>query len=240
MKEFLQGELDSDKEYVEWFNEFLGRFWLNFEPELSKGLKDSIGATLDTIKVPGLDEIVLSKFTLGSQAPRIDSIKTFTNTGEEKLILDFDLSFTPFDEESVSKKDKERLELRNLGIVLLAKIAMVPLPIALRELYINGTLRVQFKYMSAYPHIQTIDIGFIKKPEVDFILKPLGTDLSKIAGLGTFIKDTVDSQLAAMLVNPVKMTFPIGEWMSDSAGSTETPVGVLRGIFKTFHLANQN
>ena len=162
MKEHLLGTLDTDKENVEWFNQFLVRFWTNFEPELSKGLKDSIGATLDTIKAPGIDEIVLSKFTLGSQAPRIDSIKTFTNTGDEILILDFDLSFTPFDADAVSKKEKMRKELRNLEIVLLAKIAMVPLPVSLKELFINGTLRVQFTYMSAYPHIKVIDIGFLK------------------------------------------------------------------------------
>lgn len=62
------------------------------------------------------------------------------------------------------------------------------------------------------------------------MLKPLGTDLSKIAGLGTFIKDTVDSQLAQIIVNPVKMSLPIGEWMGDNTGKTGVPVGVLRGM----------
>jgi Ca2+-dependent lipid-binding protein len=162
LREYMLGVLDTDKEYVEWFNQFLARFWMNYEPELSKGLKANIGATLDTIKAPGIDEIVLSKFTLGSQAPRIDSIKTFANTSDEVLILDFDLSFTPFDADAISKKEKMRRELRNLEIVLLAKFAMVPLPVSLKELFINGTLRLQFTFMSAYPHIKVIDLGFVK------------------------------------------------------------------------------
>lgn len=167
LKDYLLGIIDSDKEYVEWFNQFLARFWMNYEPELSKGLKDSIGATLDTIKAPGVDEIVLSKFTLGSQAPRIDSIKTFTNTGDEVLILDFDLSFTPYDADAVSKKEKIRRELRNLEITLLAKVAMVPLPVSLKELFINGTLRIQFTFMSGFPHIKVMDLGFVQVISLD-------------------------------------------------------------------------
>jgi Ca2+-dependent lipid-binding protein len=96
-------------------------------------------------------------------------------------------------------------------------------------------MRIHMKFMSSYPHIKVVDISFLQVPDVDFILKPLGAmDINKFAGLGDFIKETVQAQLAAMLVNPVKMSFPIGEWMgATSAGATETPVGVLRvGIFE--------
>ena len=68
-------------------------------------------------------------------------------------------------------------------------------------------------------------------------MKPLGADLSKIAGLGSFIKDTVDFQLAQIIVNPVKMSLNIGEWMGDTTGKTEVPVGVLRGML---HLISFN
>jgi Ca2+-dependent lipid-binding protein len=82
--------------------------------------------------------------------------------------------------------------------------------------------------MSAWPHIKTLELGFVSQPDIDFTLKPLGADLSKLAGLGTFIKETVDGQLKQIVVNPNKITLPINEWMDQNATSTDIPVGVLR------------
>jgi Ca2+-dependent lipid-binding protein len=87
LKEHQTGFLDSEKETIEWGNQFLSRFWNNYEPILSLSIKESVDAVLDTIKLPGVDEIRLSKFTLGSLPPRIDGIKTFTETGDEVLVI---------------------------------------------------------------------------------------------------------------------------------------------------------
>jgi hypothetical protein len=94
--------------------------------------------------------------------------------------------------------------------------------------------------MGEYPHIKVVDIGFVNKPEIDFILQPLGTmDINKIGGLGDFIKETVQSQIAAIMVNPIKMSFPIGEWMGADFGAIELPVGILRvSIYEASGLRN--
>lgn len=86
LKDCQTGYLDSEKETIEWGNQFLLRYWNNYEPTLSLSIKESVDAILDTIKLPGVDEIRLSKFTLGSMPPRIDGIKTFTGTGDEVLV----------------------------------------------------------------------------------------------------------------------------------------------------------
>jgi Ca2+-dependent lipid-binding protein len=224
-------EMDNDKESVEWFNSFLTRFWQNYEPGLSLGIKNSIDLNLEFYKPSSLDELRLTMFTLGSEGPRIESIKTFPNTDQETLIMDMDLSFIPADQDSISKNEQILRDVRNVQIELLAKVGPIPFQVSVRDFTLMGTMRVAMKFMNEYPHIKVVDIGFVDKPVIDFILKPLGTmDINKIGGLGDYIKETVQFQMAAMMVNPIKMSFPIGEWMGANFGATELPIGVLRGI----------
>jgi Ca2+-dependent lipid-binding protein len=228
--EFSKYEMDGDLETVNWFNSFLTKYWVNYEPGLSESIKNTVDLSLDFYKPAALEELRLTTFTLGSQAPRINSIKTYPNTDSETLVMDWDLAFTPVDSDNLSKEEMLLKDIRNVEIVLLAKVGLVPLQVMVKEFFLAGKMRIQLKFMTGYPHIKVVDIAFLTKPDVDFILKPLGAmDINKFGGLGDFIKETVQSQLAALMVNPVKMTFPIGEWMgAAAAGATETPIGVLR------------
>jgi Ca2+-dependent lipid-binding protein len=239
-KENLLQFVNSDEESMEWFNQLLYRYWQALEPSLSAQLKESISTILDGLKVSGLDEIRLTKFTLGSQPPRIESVKTFPSTDDEVIVYDFDIVFAPFDEDEVSKKEMQMKELRNLEIVLQIKIAMVPLPVSLKEIMIEGKLRVQMTFMATFPHIKVIDLGFVSSPTIDFILKPLGADLKKIAGVGSLIKDIINTQLAGIIVNPSKFSLPLGEMMGGSGETnTEMPVGVMRvAIYEAKGLKN--
>ena len=238
-KEHLLQFVNSDEESMEWFNQLLYRYWQALEPSLSAQLKESISTILDGLKVSGLDEIRLTKFTLGSQPPRIESVKTFPSTDDEVIVYDFDIVFAPFDEDEVSKKEMQMKELRNLEIVLQIKIAMVPLPVSLKEIMIEGKLRVQMTFMATFPHIKVIDLGFVSSPTIDFILKPLGADLKKIAGVGSLIKDIINTQLAGIIVNPSKFSLPLGEMMGKSETNTEMPVGVMRvAIYEAKGLKN--
>ncbi|KAJ3325865.1 hypothetical protein HDV06_002250 [Boothiomyces sp. JEL0866] len=229
LKDYSLNQLDVDQEKVEWFNQFLKRFWINYEPSLSASIKSVIDSSLEYYKPNFLEELVLTDFCLGSQAPRIEAIKTFAGTDDETLIMDWDLTFMPFDDQSVSQLERNLRDLRNVSVVLKATLGVLPLTVAIRELYINGRMRVQLKFFNGFPHIKSVDIGFVSTPSMDFKLVPLGTgDINKLGGLGDYIRTTVDGIVASILVNPVKMNFPIGDWFDASAGQTETPVGVLR------------
>jgi Ca2+-dependent lipid-binding protein len=84
-----------DAESVEWFNLFLAKFWLMYEPGLSEMLKDIIDSVLDISKPSFLDQLRLTKFTLGSQGPRIDAIKTYKSESDTLVIaayLDYGLA----------------------------------------------------------------------------------------------------------------------------------------------------
>ena len=164
------------------------------------------------------------------------------NTDDESIVMDWDISFTPIDDDMFTEKELLIRESRNLQIELLAKMSVVPLPIyiAIRDFSLIGTMRVQMKFMNEYPHIKVVDIAFMEPPEVDFVLKPLkAVDINKFGDLGGMIRNIVQGQLSALMVNPMKMSFPIGEWMSPNFGALQAPVGVLRvSIYEAKGLKN--
>jgi len=38
----------------------------------------------------------------------------------------------------------------------------------------TGLLRIRLKLMSNFPHVQTVDVSFLEKPLIDYVLKPIG------------------------------------------------------------------
>jgi Ca2+-dependent lipid-binding protein len=154
---------------------------LLYEPSLSETISGSVNDILDLNKPSFLDELRLSTFTLGrylsirinprSEAPRIESIKTYPRTEDDILMMDCMLSFSPFDEDEVSKSAKLTSTRRNSKIVLTAKIGKgivaVPLPILLKEVGFRGLMRIQIKFSTLFPHIKTLEFGFLEKPQVD-------------------------------------------------------------------------
>ncbi|KAJ3368537.1 hypothetical protein HDU91_000523 [Kappamyces sp. JEL0680] len=230
IKEQNEFSADSDCESLEWFNGLVSRLWLNAEVALSQQVKENIDVTLSTIKIPGIDEILMARFCLGSQAPRIESIKTFPGIDDNTYVLDLDLLFLPYDEETLSNQEKRIKGVRNFEVLMEAKLSKIPLPIALREVFFNGQLRVKFQLMTTFPHIRMVDVGFITPPVIDFVLRPLGANVTRVAGLGRMIKDVVNVQINSLLVNPKKLSFDVPKLLNSDAALTEMPVGVLRVI----------
>lgn len=180
----------------------------------------------------------------GSEAPRIESIKTYPRTEDDILMMDCMLVFSPFDEDDVSKSARMTSTRRNSKIVLTAKIgkgiASIPLPILLKEVGFKGLMRIQIKFSTVFPHIKTLEFGFLEKPTVDFVLRPLKSmDLMDTPGLSSFLTETIDWQLEQVkslehllippkknIVNPNKIIIPLEEWMGAVSADT-LPVGIL-------------
>ena len=79
-------KMDTDKETVEWLNSFLSKFWLNYEPSLSQSNADSVNSVLESNKPTFLDDLSLTTFTLGSESPRIEAIRTYPRTDDDVLV----------------------------------------------------------------------------------------------------------------------------------------------------------
>ena len=96
-REQVTTRLLSEHEAADWINHFLVQFWLIHEPVLSATVVASVDQILSANTPPFLDSIRLTTFTLGTKAPRIDSVRTFPNTDEEVVMMDWGIYFTPND-----------------------------------------------------------------------------------------------------------------------------------------------
>ncbi|TPX65676.1 hypothetical protein SpCBS45565_g05016 [Spizellomyces sp. 'palustris'] len=231
-KQMSMKRLETDSETVNWMNLFLTRFWLIFEPSLSAGIKDAVDAVLEANKPGFLDDLRLTTFTLGSEAPRVEGIRCYPSTSDDILMMDWDLSFSPIDDDEISKKQKEHRDVRNSKIELTARVgkgvASIPLPVLVTEMEFRGKARIQLKFMTSFPHIKTVDFGFLEMPHIDFIVRPLkGMDLMDTPGLSSFLTDTISYYTKMFVVDPNKITIDL-EQLLGGTSEADKPIGVLR------------
>ncbi|KAI8609214.1 hypothetical protein BC830DRAFT_1151653 [Chytriomyces sp. MP71] len=225
-------KLEHDVETVEWMNLFLDRFWRQFEPGLSLSLKSSIDSALSSSKPGFLDDLGLTKFTLGTTAPRIDQIRTILQTSDDTMIMELGLLFVPMDEFSVSQREREKGDLRQSKIEVVAKIGKgaiaIGIPVVVEEIEFRGNLRLELKFVSKYPHVSKIDYAFTDVPVVDFSLRPLKSlDIMDMPGLKASLDAGIKYGLSGF-VSPNRNSIDLDAIMNGTGA--DVPVGVLKVI----------
>jgi Ca2+-dependent lipid-binding protein len=177
-RELVKTRLASEHESAEWINNFLDRFWLIYEPVLSQTVVSSVDQILSTNTPPFLDSLRLSTFTLGTKAPRIDKVRTFPKTADDIVMMDWGISFTPNDvSEMTAKQVSSKVNPKIVLSVRVGKgLATAAMPILLEDITFTGLMRIQMKLMTNFPHVQVVDICFLEKPVIDYVLKPVGGD----------------------------------------------------------------
>jgi Ca2+-dependent lipid-binding protein len=228
-RELVKTRLESESESADWINHFLDRFWLIYEPILSATIVASVDQVLSASTPPMLESLNLSTFTLGTKAPHIDEVRTFPKTPDDIITMDWTISFTPNDISDVTPR--ELLSKVNPKIVLAVKIGKGivtgTIPILLEDITFKGKMRIRLKLMSPFPHIQIVDLSFLEKPIVDFVLRPLGNfDISNIPGLQPFIQDTIHATLGPMMYEPNVFTLNLEQMLSGTP--LDTAIGVLQ------------
>ncbi|KAI0308025.1 tricalbin [Multifurca ochricompacta] len=232
-RELVKTRLASEDESAEWINNFLERFWLIYEPILSATIVASVDQILSTSCPPFLDSLRLTQFTLGNKAPRIDKVRTFPKTEEDEVLMNWNLSFIPND---VSDLTPRQLATKsNPKVVLSIRVGKGPasanFPVLVEDVAISGLLRIRLKLMNNFPHVQLMDISFLEKPLIDYVLKPIGGetfgfDMMNIPGLSSFIRDAIHSVLEPMMYEPNVFTLNLEQLLSG------TPVDAAIGVIK--------
>jgi len=175
-RELVKIRLASEHETADWINNFLDRFWLIYEPVLSATVVSSVDQVLSTNCPAFLDSIRLTTFTLGTKAPRIDKVRTFPKTDDDVVMMDWGISFTP--NETLEMTQQQIAQKVNPKITLSVRVgkalATAALPILLEDITFSGLMRIRLKLMSNFPHVQIVDISFVEKPVIDYVLKPIG------------------------------------------------------------------
>ncbi|KAJ7770832.1 C2 domain-containing protein [Mycena maculata] len=232
-RELVKNRLLSEHESADWINNFLDRFWLIYEPVLSATIISSVDQILSTNTPAFLDSLRLTQFTLGTKAPRIDKVRTFPKTPDDVVMMDWGISFTPNDVSDLTPR--QAANKVNPKIVLSVRVgkglATASMPILLEDITFSGLMRIRMKLMSNFPHVQIVDICFLEKPVIDYVLKPVGGetfgfDIGHIPGLSTFIRDMTHATLAPIMYDPNVFTLNLEQLLSGAP--LDTAIGVIQ------------
>jgi Ca2+-dependent lipid-binding protein len=177
-REQAKKRLETDFETTEWLNTFLLKFWIIYEPVLSATIVSSVDQVLSTETPAFLDSLRLSKFTLGTKPPRVEQVKTYPKSEEDIVLMDWRFSFTPND---VSDLTARQLKTKvNPKVVLAIRVGKgvvgKDIPVLIEDMSFSGLMRVKIKLMTQFPHVKTVDLSFLERPDFDYVLKPIGGD----------------------------------------------------------------
>ncbi|KAF8807280.1 transmembrane protein [Phlegmacium glaucopus] len=237
-RELVKTRMASEHESAEWINNFLHRFWLIYEPVLSTSITASVNQILSTSTPAFLDSMNLTGFTLGTKAPRIDKVRTFPKTEEDVVMMDWGLSFTPKDTSDMTEKEKANMVNPRIELsVRVGKgLATAALPILVEDISFSGLLRIRMKLGHNFPHIQIVDISFLGKPDISYVLKPLGGDtfgfdIANVPGLSTFIRDMTHATLEPMMYEPNVFTLNLEQMLSGKP--LDAAIGVVQVLVRS-------
>ncbi|CEL57601.1 putative protein PYUK71,03c OS=Schizosaccharomyces pombe (strain 972 / ATCC 24843) GN=SPAPYUK71.03c PE=1 SV=1 [Rhizoctonia solani AG-1 IB] len=232
-RELVKSRLETDHESANWMNNFMDRFWLIYEPVLSASIVAAVDQVLSASTPAFLDSLRLKEFTLGTKAPRIDKVYTSHRSENDVVQMVWGFSFTPNDLMDITPREAQTKV--NPKIVLEVRVgkglATAGMPILVEDMSFSGTMRVKLKLMTAFPHVQTVELSFLEPPKFDYVLKPLGGDkfgfdVGNIPGLSSFIRDTVHWVLQPMMYDPNVFTLNLEQLLSGAP--LDAAIGVLQ------------
>lgn len=218
-------KLQSQVETMEWLNQFLNKFWVIYMPAFSEMVMFQTNQILDG-QAPGfgIDKLTLDEFTLGSKAPRINSVKTYPLAAHDHVEMMWDFAFAPSDTLDMTRKeiDKRIPPKVCLGVTIGKLLVLKTVPILVEEMLMTGRLKVTLKLMDNFPHVKMVSIQFLEAPKIDYEFKPIGGDtlgldiMSFIPGLSLFVNGIIHSTLRPMLYAPNSMDINIADFIDEN------------------------
>ncbi|KAF9377648.1 hypothetical protein CPB97_010032 [Podila verticillata] len=244
-RELIKNAIEDEAESTEWINNFMSKFWLIYEPVLSATVVQTVDSILVDQTPAFLDSIRLTTFTLGTKAPRVESVKAFPKTDPDVVLMDWRVQFNPTDIEDMTPRQL-RTQI-NPKIVLTIRVGKgiigAGMPILVEDMSFKGYMRIKLKLTANFPHIKTLDFCFLEPPEIDYVLKPVGgetfgMDIAHIPGLQSFIRDQTHAILGPMMYAPNVYTLDLEQMMTGGASLTAAAGVVQFTIYNAKDLKN--
>lgn len=221
--------LEDELETMEWLNSFLAKFWVIYMPALSEMVMFQANEVLkDNAPGFGIEAISLDEFTLGSKAPRVDSIKSYTRKGKDHIEMDWAFSFTPNDTDDMTRNEiKKKINPKvALGVTVGKAFISKSLPILVEDMSFTGRMNIKLKLNENFPHVKMVSVQFLEPPVIDYALKPVGGDtfgidiMSFIPGLSSFVNSLIHSNLRPMLYAPNSLDIDVEEIMAQQSNDS--------------------
>lgn len=220
-KELAVDKIENDYETMEWLNKFLDNYWPRIEPTVSTDIVREVNKTL--AGNPAIPKFIkalwIDTLSLGVKPPRIERVKTFTNSPSDIVIMDWSVSFTPHD---ISDMDIKRIKnyVNQIAIVK-AKLPGINFKVGLSEISFKVDVRLKFQLMSHFPHIDTVNIQFLNVPEIDFVARLFNCsifswEILTIPGLYSLIRILAKKYMAPILLPPFSLQLNIPQLLSKS------------------------
>ncbi|ORX44171.1 C2-domain-containing protein [Piromyces finnis] len=219
--------LDTNQESIEWLNFLLQKIWGTIEPVAAEMVPEIVDSILKE-NCPGfLHSIRLTKFNLGSEAPRLESVECFDNLEQEEMQMIWHASFIPVTREEDKYDDsKRKTEIQATAFVGNDKF-QVPLNINISNLLFEGKLLLRVRFTHSYPFIKTASVCFMESPKLSCALKPLvGIDLLSIPGVQQMTDITVKTVLKEIAIDPTTFDLDLENMLKSK--SHDDPIGLLK------------
>ncbi|KAH3900035.1 Tcb3p SCDLUD_004352 [Saccharomycodes ludwigii] len=222
----IHEDLSGKVETTIWLNSFLSKFWIIYMPVLSQQVKDIVNPILKSVTPGfGIDALTLNEFTLGTKAPTIDSIKSYTKKGKDIVEMDWAFSFTPNDTSNMTANEiRAKVNPKiALGITIGKGVVSKTLSVLAEDINFAAKARITLNLSDNFPNIKIVSVSLLEPPLVDFALKPIGGDtlgldiMSFLPGLKSFVKSMIDSNAGPMLYAPNKLDINVEEILAASA-----------------------
>lgn len=218
-----------------WLNSFLAKFWVIYMPVLSQQVKDNVNPILTEVAPGyGIDALSLDEFTLGTKAPAIKGIRSYSKTSKDTFEIDISFAFTPNDESEMTEIEaKQKINPRiALGVNVGKGIVSKKLTVLTEDINVAGNMRLMLKFGNIFPNIKIVSIQLLEPPLIDFVLKPIGGDtlgldiMSFLPGLKSFVKNMINSTVGPMLFAPNHMDIDMEEIIAAQANDAQGVLAV--------------
>lgn len=232
---YASNRLENELETMEWLNSFLDKFWVIYMPAFSATVMYQTNEIMKG-QAPGfgIEAISLDEFTLGSKAPRINSIKSYTKKGQDHIEMDWNFSFAPNDTDDMTKNEiKKKINPKvALGVTIGKAFISKSLPILVEDMSFTGRMNIKFKLTQNFPHVKMVSVQFLEAPTIDYSLKPVGGDtlgldiMSFIPGLSKFVNGLIHATMRPYLYAPNSLDIDVEALMAARSNDSNGVVAV--------------
>lgn len=184
---------DFDK--ANWLNAQIKELWPYLNKAACQVIKEALTPILNTYKFGILKTILVKSFTLGQTGPRLKGVKVIEGA-EDETVLEVEIDWR---------------QGQDQRMVLDVETTLGPsLKVQLHKFQIYGVLHIIFKpLIDEVPGFGCVLFSLREMPEIDFEIKTLGGNLTKLPGIDSMIDGIIRTSLDDMLVWPSRMIFPM-------------------------------
>ncbi|GEQ67789.1 hypothetical protein JCM33374_g1454 [Metschnikowia sp. JCM 33374] len=228
-REFSIRSIENDYETMDWLNVFLEKFWHFLEPSVAQIVTEQVNPILAASPAPAfIKALWLDAFTAGTKPPRIDMVKTLAGTADDVVVMDWGCSFTP--NEMADSNNKQTKSKVNQKVTVKANLFGFEVPVTVSDISFKCLLRVRLRMMTAFPHIETVNVSLLEAPQFDFNARLLGDtpfnwEVLAFPGLYPFINEMVKKYVGSIVFSPLSFQLNVQQLMAGAP--LNSAIGVL-------------